>query len=116
VYKHAFRRVIARELEKDGEIRGYFDTWGSRCYLLSSELKREFLCHKGHRKREVENLQIDTELLGKMGARYVISAVRIVNHRSLGLRLEKVFERNDSPWQIYLYSIERQGGRGTPPP
>lgn len=35
-YKHRFREVIAPEIEKNEEVRVYFDTWGNRCYLFNS--------------------------------------------------------------------------------
>ena len=34
-YKHRFREVIAPEIEKNEEVRVYFDTWGNRCYLFN---------------------------------------------------------------------------------
>lgn len=53
-YKHRFREVIAEELEKNEEVRVYFDLWGNRCYLFNSitgnymQLKRAIpWCMKG---------------------------------------------------------------------
>ncbi|QHW33640.1 hypothetical protein GZH47_24460 [Paenibacillus rhizovicinus] len=34
-YKHDFRRIIARELDKDQSLKTYFDQWGSR-YIFSA--------------------------------------------------------------------------------
>ena len=34
-YKHQFREIIAKELEKCPDMRVYFDDWGSRCYLFT---------------------------------------------------------------------------------
>ncbi|MBO5281674.1 MAG: hypothetical protein J6B43_00890, partial [Lachnospiraceae bacterium] len=34
-YKHEFREIIARELEKSEGVRVYFDAWGNRCYLFN---------------------------------------------------------------------------------
>jgi len=105
-YKHRFRKVIAAELAKSKEIKDYFDDWGGRCYLLSAELGREFLCTKQATKRRVEHLEIDTGALAELGAQYILSAVEIVNAPSLGLDLQGVFERDGSPWKIYLYRIK----------
>jgi hypothetical protein len=109
-YKRAFRRVIAPELEKDPALRKHFDEWGGHVDLLSSELgtvsgygKR--LYTKDAPLRAVRELELDTTALRELGADYVISAVEIQGHEELGLRLEGVFERDDSPWQIYLYSL-----------
>jgi hypothetical protein len=39
-----------------------------------------------------------------LGVEYIFSAVEIGNGEQLGLKLEKVFERDDSPWRIYVYA------------
>src|SRR5699024_11742196 len=31
-YKHNFRKIIAPELNKNKQLKNYFDTWGSRLY------------------------------------------------------------------------------------
>ena len=36
-YKHAFREILKPELERSDYLRKYFDEWGNRCYLFSSE-------------------------------------------------------------------------------
>jgi hypothetical protein len=104
-YKHRFRKVIAGELDKDENLRNYFDRWGSRCYLFSHELGKKYLYVKNYSPRRVEQLTIDTAALRQLGCDYVLSAVEIGNAPELRLKLEKVFQRDDSPWQIYLYSI-----------
>lgn len=38
-YKHQFRKIIAGELEKNESLKKYYDNWGCRVYLFSSELK-----------------------------------------------------------------------------
>jgi hypothetical protein len=106
-YKHQFRKVIAKKLEKDAPLQKYFDTWGSRCYLFSHELDRQYLCTKKNPIRRVDHLDLDTTALRELGVEYIFSAVDIRDYKSLGLKLERVFEQNDLPWQIYLYSIER---------
>ena len=103
-YKHRFRAVIVGELARDAELRRNFDQWGSRCYLFCSEAK-ECLCTKDYCKRKVEHLLIDTDALRSLGGRYILSAVEIENHRQLGLTLARVFQRDDSPWQIFLYAV-----------
>jgi hypothetical protein len=104
-YKHRFRKLIAGELEIDKDTAKYFDGWGSRCYLYSHELGRRFLYVKDHAVRRIGHLAIDTAALRELGADYILSAVEIGNADKLNLRLEKAFERDDSPWKICLYSI-----------
>jgi hypothetical protein len=115
-YKHRFRRVIARELEKDSHLRAHFDEWGGHVDLLSSELgkvsgysRRMYTKHA--ERRAVERLEIDVSALRELGADYVLSAVEIRNHAELGLVLEGRFERADSPWQIFLYSVPVHAAR-----
>ncbi len=112
-YKHRFRRVIAQELAKDSKLAVYFDEWGSRCYLFSAELGQRYLNTKDSRRRRIEHLDIDTAALAELGTQYILSAVEIGNASELGLKLEKTFVREDSPWQIFLYALPRDGDRGS---
>ncbi len=105
-YKHAFRKVIAKELEKAPLLQKYFDTYGARCYLFVQELGKNYLYTKKHSKRSIKHLDIDPVALQRLGVRYIFSAVKIGNNEQMGLKLERVFERDDSPWQIFLYSLE----------
>jgi hypothetical protein len=102
--------VIARELEKDPRLARLFDDWGGHVDLFASELgkvsgysRRTYTKHA--ERRSVEHLEIDVEALRELGADYVLSAVEIRNHAALGLVFERSFERADSPWQIFLYSL-----------
>jgi hypothetical protein len=110
-YKHRFRRVIAAELEKDSFLRDVWDKWAAHVHLYSAELGMIVGYRKGgyytkdHAVHAVEDLRFDPAALRSLGCEYVLSAVEIKNHASLGLELDAVFERPDSPWQIYLYSF-----------
>ncbi|HLY40614.1 MAG TPA: DUF6044 family protein [Terracidiphilus sp.] len=103
-YKLQFRKIIARELDQDATLRQYFDGWGNRCYMFSSELGEDSL-HGGGDFRVLHHLQIDTDSLRAMGGEYVISAAEIENSAQRGLRFEKEFSSSDSFWHIYLYSV-----------
>jgi hypothetical protein len=107
-YKHRFRRAIAGELAKNPKLATYFDAWGSRCYLFSSELGQQYLYTKDSPKRRVEHLDIDTEALAGLGTKYILSAVEVGNAAELGLKLRKTFERGDSPWKIFLYAVPKR--------
>ena len=104
-YKHRFGKAIAGELAKDKALADYFYQWGSRAYLFSSELQRDCFCTKTSAKRKVNDLAFDTAALRDLGAAYILSAVEVANSKVLGWKLEGIFRRSDSPWQIYLYSI-----------
>jgi hypothetical protein len=107
-YKREFRKIMASELDKNPEVRAYFDGWGNRCYLFSAELGKEYTAYyqfKGQ-QQAIENLSFDTKAFSKLGGRYVMSAVEIKNAQSQGLQLEKRFEDSSSAWDVYLYRAE----------
>lgn len=112
-YKHRFRRIIAKELEKDGDVKTVFDDNGKRCYLLSAEIhnknRRWWTFARGigkDRKHvKIKNLELDTEAFAEMGGEYIFSAVEILNYAENGLTFEKRFETKESPWIIYLYRV-----------
>ncbi|GIO24709.1 DUF6044 family protein [Oceanobacillus sp. J11TS1] len=103
-YKHAFREVIAGELEKSPSLQNYFDTWGGRLYMYVAEHGKNYMFTK-NRNEPIQDLAIDTTALKELGGEYVLSAVPIENARDIGLSLEETFTEQDSPWEIYLYYI-----------
>ncbi len=115
-YKRRFRRVIARELEQDPVFEKLFDDWGGHVDLFSSELGKvsgysRHVYTKHAERRAVDHLEIDVSALRDLGTDYVISAVEIRNHAPLGLGFERRFERADSPWEIFLYSVAAEPAR-----
>jgi hypothetical protein len=107
-YKQQFRKVMEQELNKNEVNRRYFDEWGSRCYLFVDLLKedRHWLIKKTPTKTPVlSNLQLNTNQLKKMGGNYIISTYIIENTIENNLELSQIFQRDDSPWKIYLYNI-----------
>lgn len=110
-YKHKFRKLIANELEKNELFRRYFDEWGTRFYIFSSELAPlegdAFMLTKAIVKTKkilINKFEFNTPEFKAMGGEYIFSAVKIQNSEEIGLHLEKIFDRNDSPWTIHLYS------------
>jgi hypothetical protein len=101
--------------ERSTIYRDYYDKWGSRYYIFSSELEPlntyAFLLTKEqvteHRAR-VTDLKFNTTAFNTMGGEYVFSAIEITNARQIDLNLLNVFERTDSPWRIFLYQINIQ--------
>lgn len=85
-YKNKFRGIIERELAKDASLRRYFNFWGSRCYVFSSEPGTNYL-HSKHSARTVENLAIATDRLKRMHGDYLLSAVPVQNYKKLNMRL-----------------------------
>jgi hypothetical protein len=101
-YKKQFRRIIASELERSPELKDYFDTWGSRCYVFT-ELGQEYLLGKNS-GAFIETLCINTAELRRMGGKYIFSAVPIRNAASLTLVEDGIFE--GKYWKIYLYRLD----------
>lgn len=104
-YKHEFREIIEKELNKDNELKNYFDEWGSRCYIFSSELGKNFLYTKNVNK-QIYNLEINTEQMSEMGVKFLLSAVKIMNYSENNLIYTESFENSISPWKIHLYKIK----------
>ena len=101
-YKHKFRRVIENELQKDESLRTYFDDYGSRCYLFSSELGLSFLSSKNDNK-SIYNLCINSEELKGLGCKYVLSAVDIKNYKELNLTYVNSYTTNKSFYYVRVY-------------
>ena len=103
-YKHRFRRVIERELEKSPETAGYFDTWGSRCYLFNAATGNVWMLGKGQRI-VYENLELDLQALGELGCEYIFSCGEIMGAEELGLQPMGYFETDESYWGVWLYGL-----------
>lgn len=101
-YKRSFRQVIAKELEKNEVIKQYYDDWGSRCYLFSAELGLDYDIRKDE-NITIKNLQIDTEVLKKLGCEYIFSAVAIENASDMNMKLLDVFE--GEAIELFVYKI-----------
>ncbi|MDR1757991.1 MAG: DUF6044 family protein, partial [Bacteroidales bacterium] len=95
-YKKQFREMISDELAKDKATRQYFDEWGSRCYVFSTELER----HE-NQGQKIKNLAFNTNKFKEMGGKYVLSAVEIENADDIDLSLRNVF--SGKYWTIWLY-------------
>lgn len=104
-YKHEFRKTMEKELTKSEVTRAYFDDWGNRCYLMSSESGGSPMLSK-HSATAYQNLEIDTEQLISMGCEYLFSAMEITGADALDLSPEGVFETPSSYYKIYVYSLK----------
>lgn len=103
-YKHEFRKAFEKELEKSESNRIYFDDWGNRCYLMSSESGGSPLISK-HQATIYQNLEIDVKCLSDMGCEYIFSAMEIAGASDLGLSLMGVYETPGSYYKVYVYSL-----------
>ncbi|MGN9865230.1 DUF6044 family protein [Bacillus swezeyi] len=104
-YKYQFRKIIAKELEKNAVLKRYFDEWGSRCYLFVDELGKHY-AFKKNSKKKITNLELNTEAFKEMGGRYIFSSVPIMNAQQNKLTFLKRFSHSQSAWNIYLYEAK----------
>lgn len=104
-YKHRFRQVIARELEKNEQTRLYFDQWGNRCYLFNNATGNAWLL--GKREHIIyEELEFDMEALKDLGCEYLFSSGKIMDAEAMGLDFWGYYETENSYWGVYLYALK----------
>ena len=108
-YKREFRKIFAGEIAKSKDIEQYYDGWGNRCYIFSSELGMRNNAYNSNKfdKKSVSHFAFNKEAFTEMGGKYLISGVEIRNSEEVGLHLEKEFIDNQSWWDIYLYSVKK---------
>jgi hypothetical protein len=104
-YKHEFRKIIAKELDKSPSLKTYFDQWGGRCYLFVAQLGKHYEFTKKS-KVKIKNLQLNTKIFKNMGGQYILSAVPIQNAEDNRLVFKKAFTQRESAWKIYLYEVK----------
>lgn len=103
-YKHRFRQVIARELEKNEQTRLYFDEWGNRCYLFNGTTGNAWMLGK-NQKIVYEELEFDMEALKELGCEYLFSCGVIECTEEMGLSLLGYYETENSYWGVWLYQL-----------
>ncbi len=103
-YKKRFRKIIAKELDKSEQLRNYFDDWGSRCYVFSSELGKNYLFSKNS-STKIINLEIDIQAIKELQGTHLLSAIPIENANMLSISLSETFEHPEAHWKIWLYRI-----------
>ena len=105
-YKHEFREIIEEELEKCPAMKGYFDDWGSRCYLFTEESQNYYYLAKDA-DFQYSKLVLNTVKMKEMGCRYLFSAAEIEkeNVERLGLKLFGVFETEESYYGVWVYEL-----------
>ena len=102
-YKRTFRKIIKDEIEKNEEVRKYYDNWGSRVYLFTAA-DIGYLNVSGN-DIELKNLDFNTKAMKDLGGKYIISAVKIDTQTDPEYKLLKKFQHKESAWDIYLYEI-----------
>lgn len=104
-YKHRFRKIIASELAKSEELMGYFDNQGSRCYIVSSELGKNFYITKNSGVKSISDLELDWSALREIGADFLFSAVLIEGVDESDLEYIGKACGEDAAMDIYVYRL-----------
>lgn len=105
-YKHKFRKVIAKELEKVPATASYFDDWGSRCYLFNSQSGTAYMLSKRDQVK-YQGLEFDLDALKDLGCEYLFSAGEILDAEQTGLKPMGYYESDISYWGIWLYELNQ---------
>jgi hypothetical protein len=103
-YKHRFRKIIEPELLKSPSLKSYFDYWGNRCYMLSSELNFRFDTRNAG-SIVLKDFDFDHVALKSMGCSYILSSVEILDYESKGLKVFKEIGYSNYPYRIIVYSL-----------
>lgn len=99
-YKTQFRELIEPNFEEDPNHAWYFDSWGGRAYIFSSEV--DFQPVRVMPQTEA-NMNIDPDVFRQMGGKYVFSRVSVKNASDLGLDEVGIYTSEESPYAIYVY-------------
>lgn len=103
-YKHKFRGIIAAELEKNGNNRGFFDFWGSQCLIVYDQGLPYFETHMTRGKAADErSITLSHEALRSLHCDYVLSVENIRDPEKSGLRKLAIF--SSAIWRISLYEV-----------
>lgn len=101
-YKEDFRKIIAPALERVEASRIYYDDWGARAYLYSGTDVSVVSATKSFCVTD-SDIYIDAQAFEELGGRYIFSRIELTNAQEAGLQLVNSYEREESPYIIYLY-------------
>ena len=97
-YKHKFRKIIDKDLEKNEAIKTSFDYWGNKCYLYCDEL---------FKNGTISILNFDFNTFKKLGGEYLLTTCEIKYPDSCGLVFNKKFEDHSKGYyKIFLYKVK----------
>ena len=84
-YKIRFRKIIEKELEKNIELKNYYDNWGSRVYAFYND---------------ENNIMLNFQSAKTLGANYIISKFPIKNNK-----LKIICSKCNNSNHFFLYKI-----------
>lgn len=104
-YKHQFRKIMEKEIEKSEYLKAYFDDWGNRCYLFAAQLEGNYYISKDS-GLVLENFSMDTAQAKEMGCEYLFSGLEIADADNIGLEFLDSFETEKGFYRIWLYRLK----------
>lgn len=110
--KVRFRKIIAKELDKDKTLARYFDEWGNRAYLFAADLEKcRAACYSRVAPKQIQ-LDFDIDAFKDFGGTHIVSASKIMNASSLGLT-EIAHLQNDPQFarmrlNAYVYAVKSE--------
>lgn len=118
-HKKEFGKMMEDELAKNSTLASTFYDWGSPCYLFSDDIDRQIGYPGGYgvpiiredSKLVIRDLDINPEILSSMNCQYVFSALPIENAAGIDLEFERSFTDDESPYEVFLYSVGTYPGR-----
>lgn len=103
-YKDKFAKVIEPALNTAPEFNKYFTEWGARAYIYSDEDINTYAPYR-YTDGFDTTININEEALKDMGCKYFISRVQITNADEQGLVLRGIYENEESPYTIFVYTL-----------
>jgi len=103
-YKRQFRNIIAGELEKNSNNKGFFDYWGSQCIIVYDQGLPYFETHVTRGMAPPGRaITLSPDALRKLRCDYILSAENIRNPEKSGLRKLAIF--SSAIWHVSLYEV-----------
>ena len=103
-YKHQFRNIIAGELEKNSNNKGFFDYWGSQCIIVYDQGLPYFETHVTRGMAPPGRaITLSPDALRELRCDYILSAENIRNPEKSGLRKLAIF--SSAIWHVSLYEV-----------
>lgn len=98
LYKKRFRKLIQNELQLDTSLKKYYDNWGGRAYVFSSEI------NKNNNSSKAINIYLNSTSYKDLNLCYLFSKFKFLNSKENRLILKNSIKINDSD-SLYLYSV-----------
>lgn len=106
-YKHKFLEMMKPELQRSPWLKAYFNKWGSRCYLFSSEINGNVIEFKSY-NHTIDSLNVDCTKLVELGCKFLLSTTPIATLCNSNCVPQNILTSNSSAFTIYVYDLDKQ--------